>query len=120
VVAVAALVGGVALIRDPSGAPIGLATSDLHGFESYATPGILLVILAWVQLGAAFLVAKPGAHGLVASQLGGALLALFTAFGAALVTPLHGWQLATLLTGAVIFIVAHELHSDEPHTPLLP
>lgn len=118
--AVAAGVGGISLISQPSGASLGLSPAELSGFTSFAIPGVLLVILAWLQLGAAFLVLKPGAHGLVASQAGGALLVFFVAFQSALVLPLHPLQLVGLLAGALVYCVAHELHHDEPHTPLLP
>lgn len=119
-VAAAAVLGGFALIRDPSGSLLRLTPAELSGFTSFAIPGVLLVIFGVVQLAAGGLVARPGPGGLVASQAGGALLVLWTAFQSTLTIPVHPLQLVTLLTGAVIFIVAHELHRSEPHKPLLP
>ena len=119
-VAFAALAGGVALVVHPSGAPLGLTVDDLRGFTSFSVPGLLLIVFAWLQLGTAVLVTRRGVHGLLASQAGGAMLVLWTAFEAALVVPLHPLQLVTLVSGAAIYMVAHEFHRDEPHEPLLP
>ena len=120
IVAAAALLGGFALVTDPSGAPLGLTPAELMGFTSFALPGIFLVVLACLQGAAAWLVLTPGARGLAASQAAGALLVLWTAFQSTLTKPLHPLQLVSLLVAAVIFMVAHELYSDEPHRKLLP
>ena len=119
-VAAAALIGGFALLRDASGSQLGLTPAALSGFTSFAIPGALLLVLAFLQLLAAWFVTKRGATGLLISQAAGALLVLWTAVQSALTEPLHPLQLVGLLLGAVIFSVAHELHRNEPHTPLLP
>jgi hypothetical protein len=119
-VGIAALVGGITLVVHPSGNKLGLTVNDLRAFSSYSTPGLLLIIFAWVQIGAAILVTRPGAHGLLVSQIAGGLLMLWSAFQAALVVPLHPLQLVSLLGGVAIYTVAHEMHRIEPHESWLP
>jgi hypothetical protein len=65
-------------------------------------------------------VTRPGAHAVEVSHYAGGLVVLWTAFQTALVAPLHPMQLVLLLVGTYMYSVAHELHRDEPHTPMLP
>lgn len=119
-IGVAAIGGGVLLVAEPSGAALDLTTSVLSGFTSFLIPGALLIGLGVLQMGAAVWTVRPGSAGLVASQMGGGLLVLWIAFESALIGPIHPLQVAGMLIGAFIFMLAHELHHDEPHKHLLP
>jgi hypothetical protein len=117
---VAALVGGLLLVSDPTGARLHLATRDLHGFESFLIPGVLLAILGLVQLGVAAWTTKPGAAPMTASHWSGAAMVLFIAFQSALLEPLLTVAAVFLFVGLVIYTISHELHRQEPHEPWLP
>lgn len=119
-VGIGAIVGGVLLLRDPSGAALGLSTSDLSAFTSFTIPAALLVVFGALQLAAAYVVTRPGAHAVELSHYAGGLIVLWTAFQAALVAPLHPMQLVLLIVGTYIYSIAAELHREEPHTPMLP
>lgn len=120
VVGVSAVAGSAALLSDPTGGALGFQTADLSGFETFAIPGALLGVLGIVQLAAAYVVTRPGAGAVSFSHYAGGLLVLWTAFQTALVAPMHPAQLVLMLTGTLIYSVAHELHRDEPHEPMLP
>jgi hypothetical protein len=119
-VGVAAIAGGVVLVANPSGATLGLSPSELSAFRDFFIPGALLALFGVLQLVAAVWSVRPGATAVLVSQWAGALLVLWIAFESALVGPIHPLQIVGMLIGAFIYIVAHELHADEPHTPLLP
>ena len=119
-IGIAAIGGGAMLVAKPSGESLGLTTSMMSGFTSFLIPGALLIAFGVLQLGAALWTSRPGSAGLVASQMGGGFLVLWIAFESALVKPIHPLQVVGLLLGALIFMIAHELHHEEPHTPLLP
>lgn len=120
VIGVGALAGAAALLNDPSGAALGFHTGDLSGFKTFALPGALLGMFGVVQLAAAYVVTRPGAGAVSLSHYAGGLIVVWTAFQTALVAPMHPMQLVLLLTGTLIYSVAHELHRDEPHAPMLP
>jgi hypothetical protein len=120
IVAIVAAIAGIALLRDPSGAPIGLGLTDLRGFETFATPGTFLLALAAVHALAAATVMLPGTRGLVASQVGGGMLTFFAMLCSVLIMPFGPCQLALLFSAAAMFVVAHELYGNEPHEHMLP
>lgn len=108
-VALAAIVGAVALLIRPDGSLLGLQPSYLVGFESYTFPAILLLALGLVHaVGAALVLWMPWA-GRIASLTSGALLVLWMAIQASLVQPLHILELIGLLVGGAIFTLASEL-----------
>lgn len=120
VAGVAAVIGGGLLVAQPSGAALGLDPAQLSGFTSFLVPGFLLLALGIAQLAAAALARKPGATPMSVSHWAGASLVLFVAFQSALVQPILVVSAAMLVVGTLIYAVSHELHHDEPHTPLLP
>ena len=119
VLGVAAFVGAGMLVADPSGALVGLSTAQLSGFSSFLIPGLVLAALGMIQLAAAFYTTRPGAAPMTASHWAGALAVLFIAFQSALVGPILAPSMVFGAAGVIIYSLAHELHRDEPHTPML-
>ena len=116
----AALGGAGLLVADPSGALVGLSTAQLSAFTSYVIPGLILGLVGLVQLAVAWYTTRPGAAPMTASHWAGALTVLFVVFQTALVGPILVPSVLFAAAGALIYSLAHELHRDEPHTPLLP
>jgi hypothetical protein len=117
---IAGIVGGAMLVAQPSGAALGLTTAELSAFTSFLIPGIVLGVLGFLQLVAAVWSTKPGASPMEISHYAGALLVLFVAFQTALVQPILPIAAVMAGVGFLIYTLSHELHRDEPHTPLLP
>lgn len=108
------------LVAEPTGALVGLSPSELSGFSNFLIPAFALAALGIIQLVAAFYTTRSGAAPMTASHWVGALAVLFIAFQSALVGPILALSLVFGAFGALIYALAHELHRDEPHTPLLP
>lgn len=122
IIGLLALGGGFALIAKPGGQALGFDVAILHGFfQSFIIPGVALVAMGLLHLGAAAMTLAHNKWDHVASSAAGAVLVVWISVQVVLIGLTSWTQPVFFLVGNVIFYLATGLwrQGEGPHLGML-